>query len=220
MNNQMINASAFKYNIIYFNSEFENILRGIISCYHSMVSAKIKLPHNNEGAIRDAMLSKNYLKGHSFKENHPQLLNYHFDKETTENNGRADIRILHVNPYKGDEAYYIIECKRLDGENKLNREYIGNGIARFTNEKKYPFYENIAGMIGFVVKKIDIHKNTHCNINELLQNVFTKINTERILTKKEINPDFEYSYYSSHKIDGDSKIIYHLMFDFSDNITL
>jgi hypothetical protein len=88
---------------------------------------------------------------------------------------------------------------------------------RFTNEKKYPFCENTAGMIGFVVSKIDIHENINC-IKQLLQNTFTQINTEKELTEKQIAPDFEYSYYSNHKVGKFTKIIYHLMFDFSDNI--
>jgi len=215
----MIDASAFKYNLIYSNSEFEDILKGIISCYYSMVSNKIRLPHNDEEAIRDTMLSKDYLKGYNFKEDHPPLSNYHFDKETSENKGRADIRILHINPYISDDTYYIIECKRLDGNKELNRKYIAEGIIRFTNEKKYPFYNDTAGMIGFVVEKIDINKNV-LSINELLKQEFSNIDTEETITEKTIISDFEYSYFSKHKVNNASKIIYHLMFDFSDNISL
>jgi hypothetical protein len=217
MNNQQIDASIFDYSISYFNAEFENILAGIIITYSCIIATKTKVPLNDENVIRDIFLSTEYLKNIDFRKAHPPLANYHFDKETSENKGRADIRILQVKDYIDDDAYYIIECKRLNEKRKLNKEYISNGIARFTNEKKYQFYNNTAGMIGFVVSKINIRENVGF-INHLLQNTFTEINTEKRLTKKEITSDFEYSYYSNHKVGNTAKIIYHLMFDFSDNI--
>ncbi|MDR1895727.1 MAG: hypothetical protein LBR10_02935, partial [Prevotellaceae bacterium] len=84
-------------------------------------------------------------------------------------------------------------------------------------EKKYPFYNDTAGMIGFVVSKMDIHQNVVC-INQLLRNVFAGINTMKELTPKQLASDFEYSYYSQHKMDDTTKILYHLMFDFAENI--
>jgi hypothetical protein len=222
MNKETMNASAFLDNsYIVYNEQFEKILAGIIITYSCIIAAKTKIPLNDENTIRDIFLSKKYLKGQKFKMKYPPLANYHFDRETVENNGKADIRILSVNPYKGDDAYYIIECKRLDNVNQngktgLNGEYIANGIARFTNEKKYQFHHNTAGMIGFVVSQMDIHKNIRF-INQLLQNTFTQINTEKELTQKQITSDFEYSYYSNHKVGKSTRIIYHLMFDFSLN---
>jgi len=218
MNIQKLNANDFIYSITVYSHEFEDILSQLIACYCLMKSDNCVI-QNNENLIRDTLVN-NYLMNNDVRKQ-IGISGYLFYRElpTTDNTGRVDIHIVPPKAFQDTDAYYIIECKRLDGGKELNREYIGNGIARFTNEKKYPFYENIAGMIGFVIKKIDIHQNTYCNINELLQNTFTKINTERALTKKEISPNFEYSYYSSHKIDGDSKIIYHLMFDFSDNIS-
>jgi len=217
MSNQTLDATVFEYSVSYFNTTFENILTGIVVAYSCIIATKTEVPLNNENAIRDIFLSKEYLKGQKFKSKYPPLVNYHFDKETVENGGRADIRVLQVKPYKDDYAYYVIECKRLDninqnGETGLNGEYISNGIARFVSEK-YPMYKNTSGMIGFVVSKMDIHKNVDC-INHLLQNTFTQINTKKKLTKKQITPNFEYSYYSNHKVGKSIKTIYHLMFDF------
>lgn len=222
MSNQNLDATAFEYSISYFNTTFEDILAGIVVVYFCIIAEKIKVPLNDENAIRDIFLSKKYLKNIDFRKSHPPLDNYQFDKETLENKGRVDIRVLQINPYKDDDTYYIIECKRLDnknqdGEKGLNGKYISNGIARFTNEQKYPFYSNTAGMIGFIVFKMDICHNVCC-INKLLNNTFTEINTEKELTKKQLTPDFEFSYYSNHKVEKSIKIIYHLMFDFSDNI--
>jgi len=215
----LLEAPYFEYSILHFNAKFEQILAGIIIVYSCIIATKTKVPLNDENGIRDIFLSKEYLKKQKFKEQYPPLANYHFDKETAENGGRADIRVLQVKPYKDDDAYYVIECKRLDNENingttGLNAKYIDEGIKRFTNEKKYQMHENTAGMIGFVVSKMNIHENVVC-INKLLLNTFTEINTEKELTKKQITPDFEYSYYSNHKVENYTKTIYHLMFDFS-----
>jgi len=171
----------FEYSILHFNAKFEQILAGIVIVYSCIIDTKTKVPLNDENAIRDIFLSKEYLKGEKFRAKYPPLANYHFDKETVENGGRADIRVLQVKPYKDDDAYYVIECKRLNninqnGKTGLNGEYISNGIARFVSEK-YQFYENTAGMVGFVVSKMNIHENVKC-INQLLQNT-SEINTEK-----------------------------------------
>jgi hypothetical protein len=221
MNKSLVDVSAFEYKKSCFNAEFENILIGIIACYYCITATKTRIPPNNENLIRDIMLFQ-YLKIKKFKDEHPPLYRYQFDKETIENSGRADIRILNVNPYIDDYSYYIIECKRLDNDNPkgktgLNGEYISDGIARFVTENKYPFYNHTAGMIGFVVSKMDIHRNVGF-INQLLQNTFTDINTERELTHKQITTDFDYSYFSQHKVDNSTRTIYHLMFDFTNNI--
>jgi hypothetical protein len=57
-------------------------------------------------------------------------------------------------------------------------------------------------------------------LNQLLRTTFTDINTDTELTKKQITPDFEYSYFSGHHVGNVTKTIYHLMFDFSGNVGL
>jgi len=215
MNNQQIEASIFEYSVSYFNAEFENILGKIILCYNIMIAKKISLPYH-ENKIRNE-LTFNYLNKNEIRKQ-IKLSKYLFEPEspTKDNSGRTDIKIISEKTFEDTDAYYIIECKRLDGKKKLNREYIINGIARFTNQKKYPFYENTAGMIGFVVSKMDIDSNVRCCINPLLQNTYTETNTEMALTYKQIMSDFKYSYFSKHKINKDTKTIYHLMFDFSE----
>ena len=49
-----INASNYKYNNAFYNSEFENILSKIIACYNLMISDKVKLV-NDENKIRDVL---------------------------------------------------------------------------------------------------------------------------------------------------------------------
>ena len=222
MNSQLLNASAFVENCYHvYNQEFENILVAIISCYKIMITSKIILP-NDENKIRDKLVGDDFL-GNNQVRNKLGITEYLFEPEAPEQSGRTDIKIIsRKSTFSDTKAYFIIECKRLDSKNKsgisgLNAKYIDEGIARFAS-KKYSMYDGVAGMIGFVVEKMDIHQNVSA-INTLLIEHFTEISTEEELTCKTIISDFKYSYFSRHKIDKDLKIIYHLMLDFSDNIT-
>jgi hypothetical protein len=218
--NKKLNASAFEYFVSDYNAEFENICVQIIVCYNLMINAKVSLP-DDENKIRNKLIN-NYLMDNTIRKR-IGLTEYIFDREVPTKNdlGRVDIQVKTKYTFEDITAYYNFECKRLDNDNQngktgLNGEYISNGIARFTTGK-YSFYNNTAGMIGFVVAKMDICENVSC-INQLLKDTFTSIITEKELTQKQIAPDFQYSYYSQHKVDNSTKIIYHLMFDLSDNI--
>ena len=219
LDNNPLNASIFLYRNIFCNKEFEDILSGIISCYYHIVLKKTLLPPNDENYIRDVILH-DYLKNQQFKNKHLSLCNYHFDKEIVEKDGKVDIRVLSVKPYIDDYAYYIIECKRLDNKNQngisgLNGEYIREGIMRFVS-KEYPFYKKTAGMIGFVVAEMDIEQNIE-EINNLI-NKIPETNIQKKIVKKQIVSCFNFSYYSIHNIENESKCIYHLMLDLSKNV--
>jgi len=210
-----LNASDYGYSSIFYNAEFEEILSKVIACYNAMLSDNVSLS-NNENSIRDYMLY-NYLKKQSFKKQYG-VTNYLFDSELPENTGRIDIRIMPVNPFVNDDAYYIIECKRLDavnpkGTSGLNSEYVKQGIHRFASTK-YSTYYKTNGMIGFVVQTIDISNNVAA-INNLLKGA---ANTTRELFNRNIVSGFDYSYCSTHSLNGVEITIYHLMFDFSGNV--
>lgn len=215
-----LNASGYEYNDIFYNAEFEEILSKVIACYNLMVFDKIMLS-NDENKIRD-ILYLNYLNDNSIRVK-IGLKDYYFDRETFEDRtkGRTDIRVLSFYSFQDTSAYYIIECKRLDSTNTtgttgLNAKYIEKGICRFASKQYSTFYKT-NGMIGFVVESIDIHKNV-TSINILLNASFAQANTIRILSNRTIIKGFEYSYHSTHSIDAEEIIIYHLMFDFSKNI--
>ena len=215
-----LEAAEFKYNTIIYNSEFEDILSKIIICYDLMIRDKVSLC-NNENDIRDVLMIK-YLKNKSIRQN-IKLTNYLFDREVPEDKsiGRTDIKIQTLNTFEDVEAYYIIECKRLDKKNPdgisgLNAKYIENGICRFTSETYSSFYKT-NGMIGFIVEQMNISENI-TSINNLLALNFPKINTTQELQYREIYKDFNFSYCSCHKNIDKQIVIYHLMFDFSKNI--
>lgn len=223
-----LNATSFVYSQTRRDSYFELILTTCVDVYHAIIGSAIQLA-NDENTIRDEFLK--YLQDMCFKQSH-ELKNLKFDKETVENSGRADIRVLPTkDEYINDEEYYLIECKRLDSKNLngiygLNAEYIKNGICRFVSGY-YSTYYGCNAMFGFVVESVNnIDNELVGGINSLLNTTMT--NDHRInVNAKTINPlqyadfanGYPYSYISTHThISGKELVLYHLMFDFSNNI--
>lgn len=147
-----------------YRANFEKITNYILDICELVVEdyeqKQIKLP-NDENRIRSIILEE-YLKK---QKDTYGMSDYRFDLEIPENYvgngqhiGRVDIRILLKNDFEKDDAYYIIECKRIDGTSDLNKKYVKEGVARFIIQKYSSYYgRNI--MLGFVVKKIDIYAN-------------------------------------------------------------
>ena len=215
-----LNATQFESSSIFYNAEFEEILSKIITCYDLMITDKVSLI-NDENAIRDVLLI-NYLKNNLVRRK-INLTNYLFDREVPEDRslGRTDIKIQTQNTFEDTNAYYIIECKRLDttnisGTTGLNAKYIENGICRFVSSY-YSTHHRTNGMIGFVVEQLDINKNVS-EINNLLATSFVNANTTQGLQHRNIISDFNYSYCSCHNTIDNKVLLYHLMFDFAKNI--
>ena len=147
-----------------YRANFEKIITYILDICALIVKdyeeRQLKLP-NDENKIRSIMLEEYMNKQ---KAAHG-MSGYKFELEVPENYagsgqhiGRVDIRILLKSDFEKDDAYYIIECKRIDGSSDLNKKYVKEGVARFVTEKYSSYYgRNI--MLGFVVKKIDISSN-------------------------------------------------------------
>ena len=212
-----LNAGNYNYSTLYYYSEFEDILSKMIACYRLMIDERQTVV-SNENKIRDKILY-NYLKKDKYKKQ-LGLTNYLFDPELPENNGRIDIRIMPVNPFISDEAYYIIECKRLNAQNQqgktgLNAEYVYEGINRFTSSK-YSSYYKTNGMLGFVVEPLDIHANIKL-IEAFLKTPDSKAFPP--IKQRKIIDDFEYTYCSLHVVNSKDVIIYHVMMDFSKMIS-
>jgi hypothetical protein len=216
-----LNASGYIYNTINYEAELQRILCGVFACYTMMLHDNIQV-HNDENEIRNNLLIK-YLKNDATRDI-TKLSDFLFDREVPEDNteGRTDIKVQTKNTFIKTDAYYIIECKRLDNKNKtgisgLNAQYIKNGIYRFVS-KYYSVFYRVNAMIGFIVEKLDIPSNI-ANINNLLQNHFNNCNTTRYIQTESFISDFEYHYSSEHNdIDNNIFTLYHLMLDFSENI--
>lgn len=226
MNNHTLTASEFQFSSSFFDSELEKVLCECVCIYTEIINKKTTFP-NDEEIIRNGFLL--YLKDDNYKNMHSPLDKYHFDKEEDDGQGRVDIRILPVNPYQGDKAFYSIECKRLNntnvnGSTGLNAEYIKNGICRYVTNYYSTHYDTNT-MFGFVVERMDIDKNIK-NINGLLHNDYINqqgvtVNAKAKLPIQYFNfaNSYPYSYISTHThISGKELVLYHLMFDFSNNI--
>lgn len=147
-----------------YRASFEKITNYILDICELVVEdyekKQLKLP-NDENRIRSIMLEE-YMKR---QKGAYGMSDYRFELEAPESYagngkhiGRVDIRILLKNDFEKEDAYYIIECKRIDGTSDLNKKYIKEGVARFITQKYSSYYgRNI--MLGFVVKKIDVSAN-------------------------------------------------------------
>ena len=147
-----------------YRANFEKIANYILTICELIVEdyekKQLKLP-NDENRIRSIMLEEYLNKQKSSYD----MLDYRFELEVPENYvgsgqhiGRVDIRILLKSDFEKEDAYYVIECKRIDGTSDLNKKYVKDDVARFITQKYSSYYgRNI--MLGFVVKKIDISAN-------------------------------------------------------------
>lgn len=221
MNNVTLSASLFQFSSNFFDRELESVLCECINIYHLIVS-KHTMFKNNEETIRDGFMC--YLKDDNYKNTHFPLDKYQFDKEVEDGQGRLDIRILNVNPYKGDKAFYCIECKRLGTDKALNTEYIKNGICRFVNNDYYSSFFGCNAMFGFLINRVCVQTDIIDNINSKLDkkyNIQGKIvcaNAIQKLQYSNFTGGYAYSYMSTHKGSSKEITLYHLMFDFSNNI--
>ena len=196
-----LDASSYSEAPNEYEIEFKNLLLNIYSCYVLIISDKKIVPSNSENKIRDILLE--YLKNTKIRNENCIIEGYRFDKEVDECEGRVDIKIVNINDFEEHDAYFVIECKRLDGNKTLNTAYIDDGIKRFTTSYKsskcqpyYSSYYGVNGMIGFVVKKIDIDENI-----SKIGNFFNRLDAHKL-------------YDSSHT----NLKLYHLMMDFSDSL--
>lgn len=156
-----------------YRANFEKITAYILNICELIVEdyerKQFKLP-NEENKIRSIMLEE-YMKT---QKGIYGMSDYRFELEVPENYagngqhiGRVDIRILLKSDFEKEDAYYIIECKRIDGTADLNKKYVKEGVARFVTQKYSSYYgRNI--MLGFVVKKIDVSANA--KLIEKIQN--------------------------------------------------
>lgn len=188
-----LDASQYLPATTHYEAAFKQLLLNIYSCYQLMIVDNIRVPANDENTIRDRLLE--YLQNTEIRQEICIISGFRFDKEVDEGTGRVDIKIININDFEEHEAYYIIECKRLDGTGVLNRNYVAQGINRFTTNY-YSSHYGVNGMIGFVVAHFDIDGN--------MRNIETFFH---VLEKDKL-------YESIHR---DLKL-YHLMMDFSSNV--
>ena len=201
----MMDASVFGYGENFRLLQLQGILRDICNVYMLICNSGKKVP-NDENSIRDAF--GKYLQSDAYKDTRTDTFRfYQVDTETREGaHGRTDIRFLKVKEYEGQQVYYTVECKRLDGTGHLYKEYVDNGIRRFTNGK-YPTYLGCNAMMGFVVCAIELSAaidkvNGHLTASENL-NIQSTVMAPMIVLE-------------SHHQAPQNFVLYHLWTDFSN----
>jgi len=213
----MLNEERFSYSQNIYEIDFHEILTVIISAYKLLVEEGVHVEYK-ENHIRDILLEK-YLNDNVKRE---QLGIEHviFNREAAENmdKGFVDIKVQTLNSLNEPQAYYIFECKRLDGNNRLNEKYIKDGIMRFVTEK-YSSYYGLNGMLGFEVKTFDTPDNIE-KINHLVFSKYPEAAFVEKISPVAIIENFQYCFISRHKTVSLKRVdLYHLMLDFSHIVT-
>lgn len=151
----MMNAGIFQYTTSFRRKQLEGIMSDCIAVYKVML-AEGKQLNNKENDIRDELTK--YLQDDLFKEKRTSVVkHFHVDTEIREGeHGRTDIRFLQVKPYENQSTYFTIECKRLDGGMFLYKEYVQEGICRFSSLEKYKTMLGYNAMMGFMVGRFDV----------------------------------------------------------------
>ncbi len=204
----VLNASSHKYNPQIYDIEFKELLSKIVLCYFRILKDHVQF-ENNENKIRDKLLLS-YLRNDIVREE-IKLKYFLFDREVSEDDskGRTDIKIQTKNTFEVTSAYFIIECKRLDdkcsrGSSGLNADYVKEGIMRFVTGY-YSCFCGVNGMIGFIIKEMDIHANI-TNLNYIIKQYYPQSNTRQNLQKENFIEDFDYHYSSEHNVNNSKKI--------------
>ncbi len=208
---------------------FNDLKDKILLCcerMHYELSINNKTIQNDENKIRNYLVEQ-YLNNNGIRKEFGLIAFLftpespeRYDEKTNKYIGRIDIKIAHQQFTFNDTAsYFIVECKRLDGEYYLNQEYVINGISRFVSDfdtqngcTKYScYYKNY--MLGLIIKGIDIDNNT-ININGIQRSTAT-INVLQDLIKE--NPK-KYIYNSKYSHNGKTIELCHVFHDFSNVI--
>jgi hypothetical protein len=117
-----------------------------------------------------------------------------------------------------DKDYYIVECKRVDGNSKsnLNYRYVRKGIVRFVLDPiTYTSYHNKNIMFGYVVKNIDVPENTKkINATQIRNKKLSSYVKQGLTLQKEKIPKF-WIYSSLYKFQDKPDLeLRHLFYNF------
>ena len=200
-----MDASVFEYRKVFYRSQLHGLLNDICGVYALICKNGQHLP-DDENKIRDEF--GKYFFDQAYKITTTTAKNYHYGSEVwlQLTSGRVDMQFLSYNIYSIQDAFFAIECQRLDGKSHLSREYVDNGIRRFTSGK-YPTLLGCNAMLGFVISAIDLTStvsqiNRHLKISEYLR-------TSSTMQDKMVELE------SQHSMPHDF-VLYHLWLDFAE----
>jgi len=196
-----------------------SIICQLIKCSNQMKEDCItnsNFLRNKENKITNRLVAK-YLNIESGIFHYETQSQETFNDNTDSFDGIVDIKVILCDHSLGEYAYFIIECKRIDGTTPLNKKYISEGVMRFLSpieNPKYSSYHKRNIMFGFVVKVIDIPKNTE-KIDTLQPSLLDEVKASSFeLIQSDNSQYYIYSciYFTS---DIEQIKLTHLFFDFS-----
>ena len=199
-----MDASVFVFQKDFFMSQLQGLLNDICNVY-VLICKNGQLIKNDENTIRDGVGS--FFEKQTYKNTTTTAKDYFFESEGRQQKtaGRVDIRFLSPNCYAHQDAYFAIECKRLDGKAHLCKEYVDNGIRRFTTGK-YPSLLGCNAMLGFVICTIDL-PTTVGQINSHLEQAEHLVTSSSTMSAR---VDLESRHGTPHEF-----VLYHLWLDFA-----
>ncbi|MVM29282.1 hypothetical protein GO755_04500 [Spirosoma sp. HMF4905] len=221
-----MNIGKFALTADYFAGELEIILNFIVDCFQ-ILKEKEKNIANDEEIIRNLLYAR-YLTNSSIKKQldftsgrfcaEPATI----DKDTLKETGYLDLKVCLANHFNDDDIFFIIECKRLDGGNTLNREYVREGINRFITSQ-YPSHLSVNAMIGFCVTACDLDGLVTApnGINYHINKWISPLTVQSLESYHWIDY-FTSTYSSRHKISSsisETFSLYHVILDFSEVVT-
>ncbi|MDR1205593.1 MAG: hypothetical protein LBL26_08975 [Peptococcaceae bacterium] len=212
--------SSFKNETV--NTAFEGGVINIIIAHLTKCGTQMRMDcvnshplENNEDKITNRLVST-YLNAepNNFRYE-PQSLE-HYDEETNCYIGRTDIKVISGDYFRDSQAYYIIECKCIDGTSNLNRKYVTEGVARFlipTAKPKYSSYYAQNIMLGYVIRSINIPENT-AKIKKLQNQILENVTANDFLLLCHAGLDY-YVYTCQYQSDKRNIELRHLFYDLS-----
>ena len=205
------------YNIGFETGFFEKILDQLIACSIEMKAACLKTENklfNNENKITNR-LTENHLNN---RLDYMRFINQapeNYNPENDTHKGIVDLKVVSPNHFWNDSIYYIVECKRIDGNATLNKEYVINGVARFVGDSpKYTSRDKRNIMFGYIVNTVDIPNNVK-KIEDLQDRLLPNVAAGKFVLTDSIDSEC-YIYSCKYKSTSNCKELRHLFYDFSD----
>jgi len=205
------------HNVAFEEGLFSLIVLHLYKCSHNMVEECKETGtelHNHEDRITERLVA-NYLNYNNLRLRFiPQSLES-FDSEENVYKGKCDIKVVSENWFGNSDDYYLIECKRIDGGNRLNRLYVLEGVSRFViNPVKYPSYHRRNIMFGYIVHAINIEENA-TKIEQLQGELLKEVLPGKLLLVDRTSSEFYYYSCQYQYSITDGIELAHLFYDFS-----
>lgn len=219
-----MDTNSFSLTQEYFEGELEIVFKFVTDCHSLLLDQETTVP-NDEEKIRNMLISRYLTDGKVKKQLGFRMGRFcaeaaEIDKISLSESGYIDLKVCLAEHFCDDEIYFIIECKRVDGSNDLNREYVKEGINRFINEQ-YSIRTGVTGMIGFCVSQLNLSdlidgrtKSINHHVDKWISNYTDKKLQPYIINQS--NPIVYRSMHSSYSSKNFN--IFHMFLDFSSLI--